>query len=210
MKYQWLYLFGAVAVTASAAGACASKVGGSGAATTSAAVTSGAGGTSTTTSASGGGTATAGGGTSGAGGMKCTTPGMLHPPKMGETKTIYCPFSGTPNIYCERTKEHCCEPKMGTATCQPTAATCNAGETDWRCQDPSDCATGEVCCSNDGAILQVNPDTNCANFANAMNSTHCAKTCLATEITMCTADGQCGAKKCTPFSKQGAQVGGCK
>ncbi len=209
MKQHWLYLTGAAVVLASAAGACASKVGSNAStSTTSGSTTSSAGGAGATTTS---GTSTGGDMTAGSGGAggKCSTPGTLHAPKQGETKTIYCPFSGMPNIYCTKQTEHCCEPGSGTSTCKPIASTCGASDTDWQCQDPSDCPNGQVCCSNDMAVLNINADTNCANFANGFKGTHCAASCLATEITMCTADAACGAKKCTPFNTKGAQVGGC-
>lgn len=209
MKPHWLFL-SAVGAVGICAGACASKVGGSSTSgATSGPASSGAasGGSSAASTGAGGSTsASTGGGT-------CSKPGTLHPPQLDTTKTIYCPFSGSPNVYCEKQKQHCCEPQMaktGEATCKPIATQCAATDTDWQCQDPTDCLTGDVCCSNDGATLVINTDMNCANYATGMKGTQCAKSCVPTTITMCTAAAQCGAKKCTPFSKAGAQVGGCK
>jgi hypothetical protein len=134
---------------------------------------------------------------------------------MGESKTIYCPFSNPngPPFYCEKQKEHCCggPPPNGKGECKPIATQCGMFDMDWQCQDPSDCPMGEQCCSNDGAMFVKSPDpAKCANYASGMKGTHCAKSCLATEITMCTSDDQCAGKKCTPFSKRAAQVGACQ
>ncbi len=104
---------------------------------------------------------------SGAGGGACTTPTTLHPPPSG-TKTIYCPFSGSPNIYCTKLTEKCCEPTMGTSTCEPIANACSFGATEWDCTDPADCPQATVCCSNPGASLVVNSDPNCANYATGL------------------------------------------
>jgi hypothetical protein len=159
-----------------------------------------------------------GGGTSsggGAGGMApCKNPTKLHPPNADAgLSTIFCPFSGVDggkNDYCDHGVEHCCEPKMGTAACQPAATACAMGDTDWNCEDPSDCGQGMVCCSNTGASIGISPDPNCANFAHKFNGTHCAASCQATEITICTADGECGGgQTCIPFGSKGNQIGGC-
>jgi hypothetical protein len=207
MKYHWLFLGSAIVVTAAAA--CTQKVGGSGSSTSSPAsgpsTTTGGGSTSTTGM---GGAGTGGSGTGG----KCSTPGTLHPPMMGTMETIYCPFSGMnggKNIYCTKLTQHCCEPFSGTSKCVDIKTACDAGNTDWTCQDPSDCPMGQKCCSNDGATLVVNPDVNCANYATMFKGTVCAASCAATQITMCTDDAACGSKKCTPFNTKGAQVGGC-
>ncbi len=206
MKYHWLFL-GSASVCVAAA-ACSQKVGSNPGSTSSSgtptatSTTTGGGGTSTTS--------TAGPGTGGSGtGGQCKTPGMLHPPKMGATDTIYCPFSGTPNVSCTKVAQHCCEPTSGMSKCIDAKTACGAGDTDWTCQDPTDCPQGQKCCSNDGATLVVNPNMNCANYATQFHGTVCAASCAATQITMCTDDMACGGKKCTAFNTKGAQVGGC-
>ncbi len=143
------------------------------------------------------------------GGGPCAMPTTLHPPMQGATKTIYCPFSGSPNIYCTKLTEHCCEPSMGTSTCQPIATFCGQGATTWDCADPSDCPQGSVCCSNPGAALVVNPDPSCANYATGFNATYCYASCSADKIKMCTSDAEGGGLKCVPFATHGNQVGGC-
>jgi hypothetical protein len=97
---------------------------------------------------------------------------------------------------------------MGTSTCDPAAMACAAGDVDWQCQDPTDCGAGKQCCGV-GTFEQA-PDPMCANSAKGFTGTHCAATCAATEIVMCTSDAECGGKKCTPFSTHGAQVGACE
>ncbi len=159
-----------------------------------------------------GGTGTGGSGTGGDAGQ-CKTPTTLHPPSADAgTQTLYCPFSGVDggkNDYCDTATQHCCEPKSGTASCTPKATPCGATETDWECEDPvADCPSGQVCCGS-GTIVK-NPDPNCANYATGFTGTHCATSCTATEITMCTSPAECtGGKTCLPFSTKGNQVGGC-
>ena len=149
----------------------------------------------------------------------CSTPGTLHPPSPDAgTSTIYCPFSGAdggPNVYCTGQTQHCCETpaSAGTpSTCQDLATACSvAKSTDWQCQDPkADCPTAKpICCATGASIGLGAPG--CGNFAHTMTGT----TCVATGgcsggITMCTSDDECPTgQHCTPFSKAGAQVGGC-
>ncbi len=171
--------------------------------------TAGAGGAATADAAGAGGSASAAAGT---GGSACKTPGTLHPPMMGATATIYCPFSGMnggKNVYCTKQSQHCCEPTKGTSTCVSSKTACGAGDTDWTCEDPTDCPQSQKCCSNDGAMLVINPDPNCASYATSFHGTVCAATCSATQIQLCTSDAECGAKKCVPFSTKGNQVGAC-
>ena len=190
---------------------------------TSAAGTSSMGGTSAAgTTAMGGTTAAGGSGTAGsdatggAAGAKCSTVTTLHPPNADAgTATLYCPFAnggaGAPSVYCHAQMEHCCEGAVGEATmCAPLATPCpQAKPTDWVCEDPADCPSGSVCCSNPGASIGLG-DPGCGNFASKMTGTLCAKSCDATSIQICTSDAQCGAgKTCIPFGKSGNQVGGC-
>lgn len=192
--------------------------GGTSAVTTSAATTGGLGGAAaTSTSAADSSSASTGGSSSassGTGVAPCSPPSKLIPPKADAgAQTLYCPFSGAdggPNVDCNPGTEHCCEPKMGEALCEPTATPCaDPKATDWHCEDPiADCPTGQVCCGT--GTLMKNTDPMCANFASGFKGTHCAASCTATEIEMCTDDAECGAgKTCLPFRTKGAQVGGC-
>lgn len=192
--------------------------GGTSAVTTSAAATTGGTGGATSTSAadsSSASSAESSSASSGAGGgAPCSPPSKLIPPKADAgAQTLYCPFSGAdggPNVDCNPGTEHCCEPKMGEALCEPTATPCaDPKATDWHCEDPvADCPTGQVCCGT--GTLMKNPDPMCANFASGFKGTHCAASCTAIEIEMCTDDAECGAgKTCLPFRTKGAQVGGC-
>ncbi len=170
---------------------------------TGATTTTGAGPTSSTATGAGGG---------------CSMPSTLHPPMQGDTLTIYCPFSGTPNINCDPATTHCCEPKMGMATCDPNAQACPAGGMDWQCQDPkADCKdpAKPVCCATGASFGQGAPG--CANFASKMTKTECvaASACapdaMMKNLTMCTDDTECPmGKTCTPFKKAGAGVGACQ
>lgn len=169
-------------------------------------------------SAGGGTGGSAGGGTGGsAGGSadagQCKTPSTLHPPKAGDTATIYCPFSSTDggkNDYCTPQTQHCCEGSGAgsTSSCVAAGTACATGDTDWQCEDPADCPTGTVCCGT--GTLVVNSDPMCANYASHFTGTNCAASCAAGEITMCTSDGECGGKTCVPFETKGNQVGGCQ
>jgi hypothetical protein len=148
----------------------------------------------------------------------CSKPGSLHPPKMGKP-SIYCPF-GANNMaaYCQQGTQHCCEPS-GTgsvSTCQPMATPCAAKETDWQCQDPSDCGMGAQCCSNAGAQWVMGAP-GCANFGSHFNGSHCAAHCLTgqadpalDELTLCTSTSQCAnGTTCTTMSTKGVQIGVC-
>ena len=145
----------------------------------------------------------------------CTTPGTLHPPHLDAgTANIYCPFSnpdGGSSAYCNSGTEHCCEPTSGTAVCQPTATACGtSSDTDWQCEDPgADCTGGQMCCGSGTLVINTDP-RGCANYASGFHGTHCATTCLATEIRMCTSDAECGTgQHCIPFKTKGNSVGGC-
>ncbi len=190
-----------------AGGTAGTGTGGTGAGGTAGSGTggTGAGGTGGTA-----GSGTGGGGTGGDGGI-CKTPTTLHPPFADAgTKTLYCPFSGTDggkNDYCDSSSEHCCEPQSGTAACTAKATACANNDTDWQCEDPSDCGSGMQCCGK--GTLVKNPDPQCANYATGFTGTYCAATCASGEITICTADSQCGGQTCLPFGAKGNQVGGC-
>jgi hypothetical protein len=141
----------------------------------------------------------------------CKGPSTLHPPKMGTNMTVYCPFSGVnggPAQYCTAMTQHCCEPSMGSAMCQPIATACAAGETDWQCEDPvADCGAGMDCCGA-GATLVV--DNVCGSFARTFHGSTCVAAGSCTGIQLCTSDSECPTgKTCVPFRSKGNQVGGC-
>ncbi len=186
--------------------------GGSGVGGTGGSATGGGGtGGSETDAGNTGGGGTGGGGTGGTGG--CSTPGTLHPPNADAgTATLYCPFSGVDggtNAYCDTTTEHCCEPKSGTAACTPTGVACATGDTDWQCEDPSECGSGQKCCGKGTFVASTDPS--CANYATGFTGTYCAASCQATEIVMCTSNAECtSGKTCVPFKSKGNQVGACQ
>ena len=138
----------------------------------------------------------------------CKAPGKLHPPKAGYSD-FYCPFVSPAKTYCKDQTEHCCEPATGSASCQPISTPCATGDTDWQCDDPSGCPSGQQCCGT--GTLVISPDPACENYASRFKGTHCAASCdPATEIVMCTSTGECaGGTTCTPFTTKGNQVGGC-
>jgi hypothetical protein len=142
--------------------------------------------------------------------MQCSVVTTLHAPKaMGPT--IFCPFAamGMPLVYCQAGMQHCCEPTMGMSACDPIAMACPVGDTDWQCQDPvADCPQGMKCCGT--GTLDISPDPSCGNYATGFQGTHCAASCTANEIEMCTNNSECsGGQTCTPFGNRGVQVGGC-
>lgn len=207
---------GATGTTGAGGGSSTTGGGGTSAVTTSTTVTTGGmGGATSSTADVGSSTSASDSSSASAGGAApCSPPSKLIPPKTDAgAATLYCPFSGAdggPNVDCNPSTEHCCEPKMGEALCEPTATACaDAKATDWHCEDPiADCPQGQVCCGT--GTLMKNPDPTCANFASGFKGTHCAAACTPTEIEMCTDDAECGAgKTCLPFRTKGAQVGGC-
>jgi len=146
-------------------------------------------------------------------GGPCTKPGTLHPPSADAGgKTLFCPFSGADggkDVYCNPSTQHCCEPSKGTSTCSPTASTCAMGDIDWQCGDPKDCGGNKVCCGTGAFVSSGSPQ--CANYATGFKGTHCAASCTAMEIEVCTSTSECPmGKTCTPFSTHGAQVGACQ
>ncbi len=121
--------------------------------------------------------------------VQCDTPGKLFPPK--NPGDLYCPFGKTDagSLYCKGGTTHCCEPSMGTSTCEPEATPCAQGDTDWVCDDPSDCPAQMVCCAMATLVQTGNPM--CGNYATGFHSTHCAASCAQGEIQMCTSNGEC-------------------
>jgi hypothetical protein len=137
----------------------------------------------------------------------CKAPGTLHPPKAG-AGDFYCPFVAPAKTFCKDQTEHCCEPSTGSASCQPIGTACATGDTDWQCDDPSECPSGQKCCGI--GKLVINADPACANYASKFKGTHCAASCdAAAEIEMCTSNAECSTGTCTPFTTKGSQVGGC-
>ncbi len=148
-----------------------------------------------------------GGSNPGADMVQCDTPTKLFPPK--KPGDLYCPFGKTDagSLYCTGGTTHCCEPSTGSSTCVAEATPCANGDTDWVCDDPSDCPAQMVCCAMATLVQTGNPM--CGNYATGFHATHCAASCMQNEIEMCTSDGECGGKKCIPFGTKGNQVGGC-
>ena len=218
MNRNWL-IAGAVfgCLSGATLGACGQSGGtGTGGAPSSSSSEVASSSSSTSSSSGAGGAATSGssGSSSSSGGDAgtCKSPSKLFPPNPdGGTVVLYCPFSGPDggkDLYCDYATQHCCEPKTGQAFCEPAAMPCNAGDTDWKCDDPTECPPGQVCCGT--GMLMKSADPNCANTANNFSGTHCAHSCAANEIIMCTSDGECtGGKTCLPFRARGNQVGGC-
>ena len=148
---------------------------------------------------------------------------MLYPPKPGTTQTVYCPFSKVgmgKDVYCnnqsDAAPQKCCEtpPAANTpSTCVSAAAACPvAMSTPWECADPGDCGSGKQCCGT--GTFNANPSfPTCDNFASKFKGTHCAATCAAGEITMCTSDAECtsanAGTKCSTMSPKGNHVGAC-
>jgi hypothetical protein len=177
----------------------------------------GSGGGSTSTSASaGGGTSTSSTASSSSASSSgaCHKVSTLHPPPVGTLNTIYCPFSaidGGANLYCTRQTEHCCEPALGTATCNSLTVPCPAGDTDWACEDPTDCPSGYVCCAPGATLVLGVPmmGMQCGNYANGFTQTVC-QTGTCTGIQICESTSECPAgKTCVPFNAKVVQVGGC-
>jgi hypothetical protein len=140
--------------------------------------------------------------------VQCDTPSKLFPPK--KPGDLYCPFGKTDagSLYCTGGTTHCCEPSMGTSTCEPEATPCAQGDTDWVCDDPSDCGAQMVCCAMATLVQTGNPM--CGNYATGFHATHCAASCAQGEIQMCTSNGECSnGMTCIPFKAKGNQVGGC-
>ncbi len=135
----------------------------------------------------------------------CTTPGTLHKTVPG---SFYCPFVSPAGTYCTSQTQHCCQPSMGSSSCDPIATPCAATETDWRCADATHCPSGQKCCGI-GTFVK-NPDPMCANYATGFKGTKCATSCAATEIEMCSGTGGCSAGTCTPFTTRASQVGACR
>ena len=149
----------------------------------------------------------------------CSNVSTLHPPSPDAgTATIYCPFSSVGdagNQRCQSGTQHCCETPSGSgspSSCESAATPCAIPRSvDWGCQDPvADCKDGAkpVCCAAGATIGLGAPG--CGNFARSMTGTACVAASACTGIVMCTDDSECPAgKTCIPFSKAGAQVGGC-
>jgi hypothetical protein len=139
----------------------------------------------------------------------CKPPGKLYPPKAGATD-FYCPFgskeAGT--NYCKNGTEHCCEPATGTSTCEASGTACATGDTDWQCDDASECGSGMVCCA---AATWHAGAAGCENYVSGFKGSHCAASCATGEITICQQATSCsGGTTCTPTAIKGNSVGVCQ
>lgn len=145
----------------------------------------------------------------GDGGVDCGTTATLHPSDGG----LYCPFSavdGGANAYCIPNVQHCCEPAMGTSTCKPIASACAMTDTDWQCEDKTDCPNNMQCC---GIGKPGGPDPGCVNlFATGFKGSHCAASCMqGSEFIICESSSECpNNQTCKPAKLKGNQVGICQ
>ncbi len=143
-------------------------------------------------------------------GPVCGTPPTLHPEL---DAGVYCPFAAAGAIHCNAGQE-CCEApstSTGQSTCQAIGAACPiTGSLDWQCDGPVDCAgsaAGPVCC---GAGTVAN-DPSC-NFqrGSGFQGSHCAQSCVAGEVSLCSAaTDPCASGVCTAFKVAGVVLGTC-
>jgi hypothetical protein len=122
--------------------------------------------------------------------VDCGKVPTLHPAEAGTGP--YCPFSSVGdagNLTCAQ-GQHCCEhpADAGTpSTCQ--ASTCGTTDTDWMCQDQSNCPSGQVCCAITSGPGQ---DPGCSfYFLHGFKGTACRTSCAQGELTVCESDDQC-------------------
>jgi hypothetical protein len=144
-------------------------------------------------------------------GNTCGTPPVLHP----ETAAgVYCPFTAAGSVHCTAGQE-CCEAPSTSAngsTCEAAGTTCPiTGSISWACDGPVDCAAsaaGPVCC----AAGTVSLDSTCGfNRGSGFTSSHCASSCVGSEISICSeATDPCSSGTCTAFKVAGIVIGTCQ
>jgi hypothetical protein len=160
------------------------------------------------------GTDTGGGDDGGEGGCQGTAP-TFHPSDGGTGP--YCPFSKTGdagNITCAK-GQHCCETAAdaGTpSTCSDISSACPSADTEWQCEDPLDCTSGNVCCAITSGPGQ---DPGCTwYFLHAFKGTVCRPAdagCAAGQIVVCESDSECpNGQKCQNVKAKGASFGFCQ
>ncbi len=148
-------------------------------------------------------------------GSECGTAAKLFAPK--PDGGIFCPFSATTtggkDIYCAET-EQCCENAKGSgaSTCVAKGTACPVtGATAWECEDPSNCAAGQVCCAHSSAAgtpVTVGSDT-CGPFLSKFSGTKCAASCAAGELVVCEQQSECAMGTCTAVKPKGNDIGVC-
>ena len=194
------------------AGFC--KGGSTGTGVGSTGVGTGVGGTGTGVGGTGtgvGGTGT-GVGSTGTGSGSCEKPPALY----AETAAgVYCPFSvaaGTGGGAATCTAgQHCCEPASGTSTCTAAGTACTAGDTDWECEGPLDCAGsagGAVCCGTGTVGNQVACGIYPAfSYGSMFTGSTCAASCSTYVI--CSKQTECATGTCTAIKAKGNSFGYC-
>ena len=179
----------------------------------------GGGGTDTGTGTdTGNGGTDSGGGTDGGG--TCTSPKSpsLHPSD-GGAGSLFCGYLGNDagRLDCTPQTQVCClGGKQGTGFADPT---CNAPGTpcangtnpkEFQCGDPTDCASGSICCLG-GPAPTLDPV--CGYYkAKGTTGSKCetTTTCAAGETKLCESNAECAAgQTCTPFKTLILQFGFC-
>jgi hypothetical protein len=179
---------------------------------------SGTGSGSSTGSGSGSGSGDAGGDAA------ChKPPTALHPETV---PGVYCPFSGPDggaNVTCAAGKECCEPPSTGTSTCVLESTGCTAGDTEWQCDGPVDCAGGvsaaNVCCGTGTIDTQIACGPYPAYpYVSDFKGTTCAASCnggtfnggtLSFIVCSQTSDCPAGTPTCTPIEPKGGGIGYC-
>jgi hypothetical protein len=143
-------------------------------------------------------------------GPDCGTPPALHPEL---DAGVYCPFAAAGSIHCNAGQECCEAPSTATgeSTCDAVGAVCPiTGSLTWQCDGPVDCAgsaSGPVCCGG-GTVAN---DSVC-NYerGSGFTGSHCAQSCVAGEVALCSAaTDPCASGVCTPFKVAGVVLGTC-
>lgn len=143
-------------------------------------------------------------------GVDCGAVATLHPSPADAGP--YCPFStATPPFLTCAYGQHCCEPPagMGTlSTCETSCASVADGGTDWQCQDPISCPTGQVCC----AIGAYDPNPSCSyGLLRSLRATVCATSCGTGQLRVCESNVECpGGTTCRVVKAKGANFGVCQ
>ncbi len=141
----------------------------------------------------------------------CGAPALLHP--SGPDAGPFCPFStaAPPFSTCAH-GEHCCEPPagMGTlSTCASSCANLADGGTDWQCQDPISCPTGQLCCA---VTTGYDSNAGCGyGLLRNFHATVCATSCGTGQIRVCESNVECPVgTTCQVVKAKGANFGVCQ
>lgn len=143
--------------------------------------------------------------------VECGAPAVLHP--QGPDAGPYCPFStaAPPFSTCAH-GEHCCEPPAGMGTLSTCASSCPNladGGTDWQCEDPISCPTGQLCCA---VTTGYDPNVACGyGLLHGFRATVCATSCGAGQIRVCESNVECPVgTTCQVVKAKGANFGVCQ